>query len=117
MSFDEYNAVSRTLGSLLFDDETESMHAVDDVSYRFAQLMFLPTASKNQTLEQFHNKGTILNPKKLLKQWSKKHGLDWRNHAHLPFNPDRGNKAPTAPGTTVEDPFEKEGIIGAFCRA
>ncbi|MEQ3710237.1 hypothetical protein, partial [Tateyamaria sp.] len=117
LDHEEYNAASRVLGSLLFDDEEESMRAVDDVSYRFAQLMFLPTASKGQKLQIVHNEGKLLDAKALLKSWSKKHDLDWRDHANLPFNPDRGNKAPTAPGTTQEDPWEKQGIIGAFCRA
>lgn len=51
LDHEQYNAASRILGSLLFDDEDESMRAVDDVSFRFAQLMFLPTASKGQDLQ------------------------------------------------------------------
>ena len=104
---DKYDAVSRILGHMI----DQSMDAVDDVSFRVAQMMFMPTLSKDQEYESWVNKGALLDPDELLESWP----TDWRYFTNLPFSESRGQKRPTA--DKAEDPWEKRGPIGAFCRA
>ncbi len=41
---------------------------------------------------------------------------DWTDFTQLPYSEKRGAKGPTDPGARAEDPREKEGHIGAWCR-
>lgn len=104
---DEYDAVSRILAHKI----DQSMDAVDDVSFRVAQMMFMPSCSKDQEYKTWVNQGRLLDPDALLESWPN----DWRDFNNLPFSESRGKKRPTA--DKAEDPFEKRGPIGAFCRA
>ncbi len=104
---DHYDAVSRILAHQI----DQSMDAVDDVSFRVAQMMFMPTCSKDQEYKTWVNKGRLLDPDELLEAWPS----DWRDFNNLPFSESRGKKRPTA--DKAEDPWEKRGPIGAFCRA
>lgn len=104
---DHYDAVSRILAHKI----DQSMDAVDDVSFRVAQMMFMPSCSKDQEYKTWVNKGEVLDPDELLESW----GSDWRDFTNLPFSESRGQKRPTA--DKAEDPWEKRGPIGAFCRA
>ncbi|MEO1406458.1 MAG: virulence-associated E family protein [Pseudomonadota bacterium] len=104
---DNYDAVSRILAHKI----DHSMDAVDDVSYRVAQMMFMPTCSKDQEYESWVNKGKLLDPDELLESWP----TDWRDFANLPYSESRGQKRPTA--DKAEDPWSKRSPIGAFCRA
>lgn len=104
---DLYDAVTRILSHQI----DASMDAVDDVSFRVAQMMFMPTASKDQEYKTWVNQGELLDAEALLEAWP----TDWRNFNNLPFSDSRGQKRPTA--DKAEDPWEKRGPIGAFCRA
>lgn len=104
---DHYDAVSRILSHQI----DSSMDAVDDVSFRVAQMMFMPTCSKDQEYKTWVNHGKLLDPQALLDAWPS----DWTDFNNLPFSESRGQKRPTA--DKAEDPWEKRGPIGAFCRA
>lgn len=112
VNFEEFNAVARIVASKVFDDPAESMDAVDDVSFRLAQVMFLPSVSRDQELETIKNEGDLLDPDRLLADFDG----DWTDFTQLPYSETRGAKGPTDPHARAEDPREKEGHIGAWCR-
>jgi putative DNA primase/helicase len=104
---DQYDALSRILAHKI----DQSMDAVDDVSFRVAQMMFMPSCSADQDYETWVNKGRMIDPEEMLESWP----TDWRDFNNLPCSESRGKKRPTA--DKAEDPWEKRGPIGAFCRA
>jgi putative DNA primase/helicase len=103
---DQYSAATRIFAQKL--DPT--LDTVDHVSYRIAQLMYLPTASKNGEFAFIHNKGQALNVADMLESFG-----DWEDFTKLPFSEKQGQQRPAA--DKAENPHEKDGIIGAFCRA
>lgn len=112
LSIEEYAPLSRILASSLFPTVGESMDAVDDVSYRPAQVMYWPSVCKDALFESIHNPGKLLDPDKFFDSL----GYDWQDWTNLPYSEARGQKRPTT-GKAAEDPREKKGLIGAFCRA
>lgn len=111
VTVEEYAPLARILASTLFLTESESMDAVDDVSYRAAQVMYWPSICKDALFETIDNRGRLLDPDAVLDDFG-----DWHDWTLLPFSEKRGQKRPTT-GKKAEDPREKKGLIGAFCRA
>lgn len=107
---DEYEVLSRLVAWFL--DET--MDAIDDVSFRPAQMMYFPTASKGAPFVGEVFEGPGVDPDKLFAFWRAR-GKDPHNYLDLPFSEKRGLRRKTA--AKAEDPFDKPGVIGAFCRA
>jgi len=109
---DEYTAVVRIIGHMIDPD----MKWVDPVSYRPAQMMFFPTCSRDDEKHFFYfwNEADLLDPDDLLAHFEEKVG-DWRDLSILPRHPDEDNLRKRA--DKAEDPTEKEGIVGDFCRA
>jgi len=112
VSMEEYTAISRILGFMI-DPE---MKRVDKVSYRSAQMMFYPTCSKDdeKNFFYFRNDGDILDADALLAKFEQEVG-DWRDLSILPRHPDEDELRHH--GEKSEDPTQKEGIVGDFCRA
>ena len=108
---EDYTAASRIAASKIADDLQDAMDAVDDVSFRVAQVMYWPSICKDAEFEIIENSGNLLDAEKLLDDWG--YDGDW---AALPFSERRGRKRPTY-GNKAEDPTQKKGIVGAFCRA
>ncbi len=107
---EQFSAVSRILSSMLFQSIEESMEAVDDVSHRVAQIMYKSSRSRDGVFDSFHNEGSLLDHEALLA------GYDgWEDWTRLPYAPSRGNARPGG-STPAEVPWEKGGIVGAFCR-
>lgn len=106
---DEFEALLRILAYQI----DRSMKTVDKVSWRWAQLMYWPSVSADmrQHFRYFHNEGDLVDVDAVLASWEH----DWRDYARLPRDPDettyheRQKKA--------ENPREKHGWVGAFCRA
>ena len=108
---EDYEACVRILASKL--DPT--METVDHVSFRPAQMMYLPSISKDMR-DQYRyvvNPGTLLNWKGMLRKFEAEVG-DWRDYEKLPRGANESNKRKTA--EKAEDPRTKKGMIGAFCR-
>lgn len=105
-----YNAAARVLASK-FD---RTMEAVDDVSFRVAQMMFKPSCSRNSEYIAHHNPGERLDWRRMLDDWADEHG-DWKDFRNLPYAASQGQHRPGA--EAAEDPTTKRGLIGAFCRA
>lgn len=68
---DEYGPLVRII-SLRIDYEQTPMEQVDVVSSRRAQMMFLPTVSKDQPFEYLHTKGDLLDPDEMF-EWFGEH--------------------------------------------
>lgn len=103
---EQYAAAARILASKL--DPT--MEAVDDVSFRPAQMMFYPSHSRDSEFVFIHNPGVLLDAGAMLAAWG-----DWQDYTKLPFAETQGQKRPGQ--QKMEDPTEKAGLVGAFCRA
>ncbi len=104
---DQFMPLSRLLGHMI--DPT--MESVDKVSYRLAQMMFMPTASRDQEYVCFQNHGELVKVEEVLDSWTS----DWRDLRSLPYADAEEVERKRA--RKAEDPWEKRGVIGAFCRA
>lgn len=102
-----YEAVTRIMAWHVDD----RMETVDPVSFRIAQMMYLPTCSTDQEYVKGWNPGRLVDPQEILNSWPH----DWRNMAELP-RAEREEQARERQ-MQAENPLEKRGIIGAFCRA
>jgi hypothetical protein len=107
----KYAAVVRILASKL--DPT--MNTVDHASFRPAQMMYFPSVSKDMrdVYEFIVNEGNPLDWQGMLVKFDREVG-DHENFDILP----RGTNEKNARATTAkaQDPREKNGLIGAFCR-
>ena len=107
-----YSAASRIVCQMLLDPQMEN---VDPVSFRPAQMMFMPTISKDGEYRvHIDTKGDFLDWQALLDDFEENVG-DWRDMSQLPTTPDEGPLRATK--EKAEDPTEKEGPVGTFCRA
>ena len=104
-----YGAVSRIAASYL----DASMENVDRVSFRPAQMMYKPTASKDQEYIFHENPGEPVDWSELLATFEMVTG-DWRVISNLPKVPDEHLRESAE---KMEDPTQKPGIVGDFCRA
>lgn len=101
----EYQALTRRIAEGL--DPT--MCWVDRCSFDFSRLMFWPSASADGDFDAWDNNGAILDVDDELA-----HYVD---HTDPTEWPRRENEDEHAAQMTREDPREKRGIIGTFCRA
>lgn len=108
---EEYAPLARILASRLFHTVESSMDATDDVSFRVAQIMYWPSINSDGVFDAFRNRGRFVDPDTIFEEF----GPGWRDWTQLPYSEKRGQKRPTV-GTKAEDPREKRGIVGAFCR-
>ena len=101
---DEYEAVARMtayeIGIDMFDDTTYQAH----------RLMYWPSTSQDADYVFEHEDGAPLDVDEVLKKYG-----DWRDVASWPVS-SRQVKALSAKVSKQQDPTEKTGIIGAFCR-
>lgn len=109
---EEYAPLSRILASKLFYTVSESMDATDDVSYRVAQIMYWPSRNSDGPFDTLHNPGALVDPDEIFEDF----GPGWQDWTQLPYSEKRGQKRPTL-NKKAENPTEKRGIVGAFCRA
>ncbi|WP_223518284.1 DUF5906 domain-containing protein [Pseudomonas sp. BF-R-21] len=100
----EYQAICRRIAEGL----DPSMTWVDRCSFDFSRLMFWPSAASDGEFEAWSNDGAILDVDDELA-----HYVD---HTDPTKWPRREDEDAHAAQMTREDPREKRGIIGAFCR-
>lgn len=115
VTVEEYPALARIVASKVFENVESSMDAIDDVSFRAPQIMYFPSVCKDAAFETIENEGKLLNPDKILEKFNAS-GRDWQNWLDLPYSEKHGQRRPNI-GQKAEIPTEKEGLIGAFCRA
>jgi predicted P-loop ATPase len=105
---DEYGPVTRIIAKM-FDPE---MAMVDKVSFRRAQMMFYPTASKDGDYFYTHSRGELFDPDLILDEFEVLNG-DWRVITNLPHVEGEEMREHA---DKAENPHDKPGLIGAFCR-
>lgn len=112
VDLDEYQAIVRHVAYLI-DFE---MKTVDKVSFRPAQMMFLPTCSTDDQKNYFtfEQAGELLDPDDILSTFDSLHG-DWRDWRNWPKHAEERDFRKRA--DRAEDPRQKRGIVGEFCRA
>lgn len=105
MSPDEYAAVSRKLADNI------GMEYFDKTTFDVHRLMYLPSCSKDAepVLEEYE--GEIVSVDDILRQYD-----DWKDVLQWPRHKDDKAGSVLA-GKKVQDPKEKYGVIGLFCRA
>ena len=101
---DEYIAIARYFSKEL------GMDMFDECSYRPHQLMYWPTTPSNGEYVFKYCDGEWLDPDKFLAQHP-----NWRDCSLLPTS-SRESKVTETSGKHQEDPLEKSGIVGTFCR-
>ncbi len=102
---DEYNAIARYLA-----DEI-GMDTVDLCSFKMNQLMYWPTASSDGEYICRRYEGDWLDPDVFLAAHP-----NWQDCSSLPTAPGE-KEAVERERKRQADPLNKEGIVGAFCRA
>jgi predicted P-loop ATPase len=105
VSKEDYSAASRILAQKI-DPE---MVLVDKVSFRPAQMMFRPTISSDSEYVFIENKGQPYDWEAENDAWG-----DWHDISGLPIC--AGEKLRET-SDKAEDPTEKQGMVGDFCRA
>ena len=106
---DFYGAVSRIFARSI----DPGMEFVDKVSFRPAQMMFKPTASKDSEYVYHFHPGALLDWTSMLDHFEAIYG-DWRDIGNLPKV--EGEQLREV-AKKAENPTEKLGMVGDFCRA
>lgn len=107
---DMYQAASR-VGAWNIDCH---MVSVDQVSFVPGQVMYWPAHCADVKPIGFHHKGRILDAKDMLDDWA---GSDaWKDLKILPLSVRERNRLRENSDKVAQNPLEKRGIVGAFCR-
>ncbi|WP_270301553.1 virulence-associated E family protein [Terrisporobacter petrolearius] len=101
----EYCAVSRMIAKEIGID------LFDDTTYEGSRLMYWPSTSKDGEFIFEEIKGDLLNPDDVLHKYK-----DWTDSRQWPIS-SRQNIIVKHDVKKQADPLEKEGLVGAFCRA
>ncbi|MCO6384621.1 virulence-associated E family protein [Oceanicola sp. 502str15] len=109
---ERYAAVNRIVSQLI-DPE---MELIDKVSARVAQMMYLPTCSSDMEKHfvYYEQHGALADWEKAVASWEAKNGSS-EDLSKLPRYAGEGELREIA--EKAEDPLEKDGIVGTFCRA
>ena len=103
MTPEEYQAVARYIAALLDID------FFDETAFRVTQLMYWPSRSSDGEEVGVYNKGNFVDPDLVLSTYQ-----DWTDFGTWPVTAKEGKL--TASDKKQEDPYDKPGIIGIFCR-
>ena len=103
---DEYVAISRLLASEL------GIEQVDPVSFQTNQLMYWPSTPSDGVYIYEKIEKTPLNPDSFLSKYP-----NWNDLTTLPKKEKETHVNSGSVGRKQADPLEKDGIVGAFCRA
>lgn len=105
VSADEYSAVARMIA---FDIGIEQF---DDTTYEPTRLMYWPSTSSDGEFVFESQDGGLLDPDLILSRYK-----DWRDTSQWPISSRQTALVKNNIGKQA-DPLEKEGLVGAFCRA
>ena len=104
VSPDEYQAVSRKVAEMFGID------IFDDTTYQPHRLMYWPSTSADAPYEFHFQDGPWLDADAVLAEYD-----DWQDQTTWPVSARQGEIVQHAM-KKQEDPLEKDGLIGAFCR-
>lgn len=102
---EEYQAISRMIA------DTIGIDMFDDTTYQPHRLMYFPSTSIDGDYIFKFQDGEFLNPNEILDLY-----LDWTDVSYWPESSRERQKFNTQL-KKQQDPLEKDGIIGAFCRS
>ncbi len=102
---DEYGAIGRRVAAAL------GINKFDDSTYEPSRLMFWPSTSQDGAYFFDHVDAAFLDPDEVLATY-----YDWRDISSWPTS-DRVASIAKRAAAKQQDPHEKGGIVGAFCRA
>lgn len=103
---DEYEAIARVVASWLGID------AFDDTTYQPVRLMYYPSTARDGEYLFNYVDAPALDADAVLAELP-----DWRDPTTWPTSSRVKDAVQTAKTDKVEDPEDKDGVIGAFCRA
>lgn len=106
VSPDEYEAIARVVASWLGIDD------FDDTTYQPTRLMYYPSTSKDGEFIFNYSDGPIMDADEVLAELP-----DWRDPTTWPVSSRVKDNVRVSTANKVEDPEDKGGIVGAFCRA
>lgn len=109
MTMEEAEAITRFVACDLATDPSEGIEIPDIISMRDNQLMYKPSISKNQEYWTDENDGDVIDVDAYLADRP-----DWKDLAALPTQ--EKEKKIRRSDAMMEDPREKPGVIGAWCR-
>ena len=101
---DEYQAISRMIASDIGIDQ------FDDTTYQPHRLMYWPSTSSDGEYVYKFQDGPFLDPDTILDRY-----IDWRDFSYWPESSRQAVRINSLI-KKQEDPYEKKGLIGAFCR-
>lgn len=101
---DEYEAIGRKIA------EEIGIDFFDDTTYQASRLMYWPSVSSDGVYYYNYIDNPFLSADKILKQYP-----DWTDTSYWPES-SRAAKIRKKQADKQGDPFEKPGLIGAFCR-
>lgn len=108
----ETNAITRLLSLQLAEDPDEAIEIPDLVSFRYNQAMFMPSISRGQEYwTQDNSDGSILDVDAFLAE-----NEGWDDYTLLPYQETEKLRGTTDPSRKMENPREKAGVLGAWCR-
>lgn len=105
VSAEEYAPVSRMVAKDI------GMEMVDDTCHEAARLMYWPSTSADGAFLFKSQDGPMLNPDDILARYK-----DWHDTSEWPMS-SRQSEIVKRTIAKQADPLEKEGMVGAFCRA
>lgn len=105
MTPDEYAAVSRKLA------EQIGMEYFDKTTFDVHRLMYLPSCSKDAEPVLEVGEGDLLNVDAVLDEYE-----NWQDPLEWPVHPGE-EKERRSQHAKMEDPYQKRGVVGAFCRS
>lgn len=105
VSAEEYAPVSRMVAKDI------GMEMVDDTCHEAARLMYWPSTSSDGVFLFESQDGPMLNPDDILARYK-----DWHDTSEWPMS-SRQSEIVKRTIAKQADPVEKEGMVGAFCRA
>lgn len=106
VSPDEYEAIARVVANWLGID------AFDDTTYQPSRLMYYPSTSKDGEFVFHYSDGPVMDADEVLAELP-----DWQDPTTWPISSRVKDVVKRNSSGKVEDPEDKGGIVGAFCRA
>lgn len=101
---EEYEAIARKIAHDIGIDY------FDDTTYQASRLMYYPSTAKDGEYIFYHGEGEILNADEILKSYT-----NWQDISTW-YTSSRVDKVIQKSKKKQENPREKGGIVGAFCR-
>lgn len=101
---DQYQAIARKIA------EAVGMEMFDPTTFQPERLMYWPSTPKDGVYLFEQQDGSFMDPAKVLAKYK-----DWTDSSQWPMHPMESQRV--AEGVTqAQDPTEKTGVVGAFCR-